>query len=285
MKRYWAIIVVALGIIVASQLSFAQKGIALVVEVTDSVGVFPKPLKPGDIFKDCDECPEMIVVPSGNLLMGSLTNEAGRYANEGPQHRVTISDPFAVGIYEVTQAEWQSVMGHNPSRFKGARRPVETVSWDETQIYLEKLNSRTGETYRLLSESEWEYVARAGTTTRFNCGASDSCLDTIGWLGSNSGSNTHSVGSKRANRFGLHDVHGNVWEWTQDCWNSNYNGAPSNGSAMISDNCSKRVLRGGSWASTPRVLRSANRNWTNSGKRYSGDGFRVTKSLTEAELQ
>ena len=219
----------------------------------------------------------MVVIPSGSFRMGDLAG-AGRY-REIPVHTVTIPRPFAVGKYEVTQAEWRAVMGSNPSLFKGDRNPVEMVSWDAAKDLVRKLSAKTGKTYRLLSEAEWEYAARAGTQSKYHCGNGDGCLSGVAWYTSNSGSRTHPVGSKGGNAFGLHDMHGNVWEWVEDCWNGDYSGAPTDGSARTSGDCSRRVLRGGSWSIGPGNLRAANRSRINTGLRYYVFGFRVARTL------
>ena len=182
--------------------------------------------------------------------MGSPPTEQGRDSDEGPQHTVTIGYRLAVGVYEVTFAEWDACVaagGCNDYRpadrgwGRGAR-PVISVNWNDAQAYVTWLSRKTGKSYRLLSESEWEYVARAGTTTRYHTG------DTITSSQANFNvGRTVEVGSYPANAFGLHDVHGNVWEWTQDCWNGSYRGAPANGSAWESGICARRVVRGGSW--------------------------------------
>ncbi len=184
-------------------------------------------LTPGKTFKDCADCPEMVVIPSGSFRMGDLAGDG--YSREKPVHRVTIPRPFAVGKYEVTQAEWRAVMGSNPSRFKGDRNPVEMVSWDDAKDFVRKLSAKTGKTYRLLSEAEWEYAARAGTQSKYLCGNGDGCLSGVAWYPSNSGNGTHPVGSKGGNAFGLHDMHGNVWEWVEDCRHKSYAGAPTDG--------------------------------------------------------
>ncbi len=221
--------------------------------------------EPGDTFRDCNECPEMVVVPSGSFLMGSPEDEEGRYDNEGPQHRVTIAEPFAIGVYEVTFDEWDACVaaggcnGYRPDDdgWGRGRRPVINVSWDDAQAYVDWLSDRTGEEYRLPSEAEWEYAARAGTTTRYWPG--DEITAEYANFGRNVG-RTIEVGSLgRPNAFGLHDVHGNVWEWVEDCWNDSYAGAPANGTAWTSGDCGRRVLRGGSWDDYPRSLRSAYR--------------------------
>ena len=244
----------------------------------------------GKKFRDCPECPELVVVPEGTYMMGSPSSEAGRYGDEGPVHRVTIARPFAVGVYEVTFAEWDACVsdggcgGYRPSDRGWGRgsRPVINVSWADTQGYVRWLSRKTGKGYRLLSESEWEYAARAGTGTRYwwgdgigrsraNCNGCGSRWDRR---------QTAPVGSFPANAFGLHDVHGNVREWLEDCWNASYNGAPAEGSAWMSGHCSKRVLRGGSWDINPRNLRSAIRNSYTTGLRYVSIGFRVARTLT-----
>ena len=236
-------------------------------------GVFPQTYKSGDTFKDCAACPQMVVVPAGAFDMGDLNG--GGHPYEKPVHRVTIPRPFAVGVYEVTQAEWRSVMGDNPSRFKGDRNPVEQVSWDDAKDFLKRLNAKTGKEYRLLTEAEWEYAARAGSRTIYPWGNG---IDP--WkakYGSKNGA--HPVGSYSANVFGLFDTAGNVLEWTEDCWNTSYSGAPSNGQAQITGNCRFRVFRGGFWGDKPGNVRSAFRFRGTSGFLSYGLGFRVARSL------
>ena len=244
----------------------------------------------GGKFRDCAECPEMVVVPSGSYMMGSPGGESGRYDHEGPRHRVRIDYRLAVGVNEVTFAEWDACVsaggcrGHRPKdkRWGRGNRPVMNVSWDDAQLYVRWLSQRTGKSYRLLSESEWEYVARAGTTTRYNWG------NEIGHNRANcyrcgsrwDDEKTAPVGSFSANAWGLYDVHGNVWEWVGDCWNDSYTGAPADGSAWERGNCSSRVLRGGSWYYVPWSLRSANRSWITSGIRNYDLGFRIARTLT-----
>jgi formylglycine-generating enzyme required for sulfatase activity len=161
----------------------------------------------------------------------------------------------------VTQREWKVVMGDNPSTFKGDDLPVEKVSWDDVQEFIKKLNEREGITkYRLPSEAEWEYACRAGTTTRYSYGESDSNLCEYAWYVGNSGKKTHPIGQKKPNPWGLYDIHGNVGEWVQDTWHSNYNGAPSDGSVWKGSG-SNRVIRGGSWRSNARGCRAADRDY------------------------
>jgi formylglycine-generating enzyme required for sulfatase activity len=242
-----------------------------------AVGIYPVGRKPGTIFKDCSDCPEMVVVPAGSFRMGDLSGGGVRY--EKPIHRVTILKVFAVGKFEVTQAQWKAVMGSNPSLFKGSNKPVEMVSWNNAQAYIVKLNKLLGysdrrDRYRLLSEAEWEYVARAGTSTKYSFGGSVSKSQA-----NYDGISTVGVGQYPANGFGLHDVHGNVWEWTEDCWNKSYTGAPNNGIAWTSGDCGLRILRGGSWGNYPRNVRSANRDRGKVDHLYNYNGFRVARTL------
>jgi len=219
---------------------------------------------------------KFVWIPSGSFEMGSNDND-----RENPVHQVNIRQGFWMGKYEVTQAQWKAVMGSNPSEFKGDDRPVEKVSWDDVQSYLKK----SGSAYRLPSEAEWEYAARGGTTTtyswgnvigtnRANCNGCGSQWDN---------KQTAPVGSFSANDFGLYDMHGNVWEWTSDCWNESYTGAPSDGSAWLTGSCDGRVLRGGSWFNVPRYLRSAYRNGYDTGYRNDDIGFRVVLSASSVQ--
>ncbi|MCD4797519.1 MAG: formylglycine-generating enzyme family protein, partial [Methanosarcinales archaeon] len=157
---------------------------------------------------------------SGEFMMGSE-----KYSSEKPIHKVTINEQFHLGTYSVTQREWKAVMGTNPSHFKGDDLPVENVSWDNVQEFIKKFNKKENtHKYRLPSEAEWEYAARAGTTTRYSFGDDDSKLGEYAWYSENSGDKTHPVGKKGANPWGLYDVHGNIWEWVQDEWHDTYNG-------------------------------------------------------------
>ncbi|MBA3804430.1 MAG: SUMF1/EgtB/PvdO family nonheme iron enzyme [Acidobacteria bacterium] len=232
-------------------------------------------------------------IPPGSFMMGSENGEK----DEKPVHQVTINDGFYMGKYEVTQAQWQAVMGANPSNFKGDSLPVEQVSWNDAQNFIQKLNAMNdGYIYRLPTEAEWEYAGRAGTTGDY---AGD--LDSMAWYGNNSGrqrldaaeilrtdssnyykritdngNQTHPVGQKQANGFGLYDMHGNVWEWCQDWYHDDYTGGPTDGSAWLMGGEQKyRVLRGGSWYSSAVVLRSADRNWYAPALRFDLIGFRV----------
>ena len=244
-------------------------------------------------FKDCDVCPVMVVVPAGSFVMGSPVDEEGHSADEEPQHPVTIGRPFAVGKYEVTVAEWDACVangacaGERASNPVGDRQPVTGVSWDEVQAYLRWLSQRTGKPYRLLSEAEWEYAARAGTTTPFHTGRTigpDQAnlaakpVAASGFGVTVAGKQTAPVGSYPPNDFGLHDVHGNVWEWVQDCVNDGYAGAPADGSARTSGNCSRHVMRGGAWVDYPVGARSATRSGLGAQSRGRTLGFRVART-------
>ena len=260
-------------------------------------------LRPGTVFRDCDACPEMVVVPTGSFMMGSPASEAGRFDDEGPQHRVTIDYPLAVGVYEVTFEEWDAcVRAGGCERYRPddegwgrGRRPAINVSWEDAQAYVEWLSSETGEEYRLLSEAEWEYVARAGTRTARHWGGSSSgqCQYANGYDGTGDAkydsrdpisctdgfADTAPVGSFEPNAFGLYDVLGNVWEWTEDCWNGSYAGASTGGSPWASGDCAPRVLRGGSWGNGPDLLRSAFRFRVSAGVRYLSLGFRLARTI------
>ena len=253
-------------------------------------------MRPGKRFKECAECPELVVVAAGSFMMGSPVSEERRADNEGPVHRVTIGSPFAVGVYEVTFEEWDACERDGGCRGYRAGdrgwgrgwRPVIGVSWEDAGAYVRWLRRETGEEYRLLSESEWEYVARAGTRTAFHFGRTiaTSQANYDGRFTYGSGrkgeyrERTLPVGSFAANGFGLYDVHGNVWEWVADCWNGSYHGAPSDGGAWERGDCARRVVRGGSWGNGPGNLRSACRIGNDSGYRSDFIGFRVARTLT-----
>ena len=220
---------------------------------------------------------EFVYVPGGCFQMGSPESEDGRDDDEGPQHEVCL-DGFWMGKYEVTQAQWEAVMGNNPSSFKGADRPVENVSWNDAQAFLKKLSGGNA-AFRLPSEAEWEYAARAGTQTAYSFGDDPNQLGKYAWYGyeDNAGKQTHPVGQKKPNAFGLYDMHGNVWEWVADTYHDNYNGAPTDGSAWVSGG-SDRVLRGGGWCCGPRRVRSAFRDDYDPADRGDYIGFRVART-------
>ncbi len=225
---------------------------------------------------------EMVQIPGGTFTMGSPAGEKQRDNDESPQHRVTVPS-FYMGRYEVTQAQYQAVMGKNPSNFKGNKRPVEKVSWNDAVEFCKKLSQKTGRTYRLPSEAEWEYACRAGSSTPFYFGETIT-PDLVNYNGNSPyGSapkgeyrqQTTDVGIFPPNAFGLYDMHGNVYEWCQDTWHDNYNGAPTDGSAWIDNQNSYRLLRGGSWFNNSGYCRSANRGRDYPDDIGNNDGFRV----------
>ncbi len=229
------------------------------------------------------------LIPAGTFMMGSPEDELGAWSWEWPQHQVTLTNDFYIMTTEVTQAQWRAVMGSDPPElyFKncGDDCPVERVSWNDIQDFIAALNAKDGRTYRLPTEAEWEYAARAGSTTAFangditetGCGI-DPNLDAMGWYCGNSDSTTHPVGQKQPNAWGLYDMHGNVWEWVEDDWHSTYDGAPTDGSAWVTGESSDRVIRGGSWSSGARGCRSADRYLNNPTNRDYNGGFRLALS-------
>ena len=227
--------------------------------VQPAVGVF-REYQPGDYFKDCDDCPGMVVVPSGSFMMGSSDNEQGRDSDEGPRHLVKIDEPFAVGRFEVTFDEWDACVadggcrGYEDEDWGRGKRPVINVSWEDAQAYVAWLSQATGEEYRLLAEAEWEYAARADTATRYWWG--DEITPEYANYEESGYHRTTEVDSYPANPWGLYNMHGNVWEWVEDCWNDSYKGAPSDGRAWTTGDCGRRLVRGGSWFSDPKSLRS-----------------------------
>jgi formylglycine-generating enzyme required for sulfatase activity len=253
-------------------------------------------LKPGETFKECDACPEMVVVPAGNFTMGSPEGEEGRRdAAESPQRKVTIAKPFAVGKFEVTFAEWDACIAaggcaHKPNDHGWGRgkRPVVNVNWDDITLqYLPWLSRTSGKAYRLLTEAEWEYAARAGTTTPFSTGRTitpeqANFRGDIPYGGSAKGvyrRKPTDVGSFPSNAFGLHDMHGNVSEFVQDCYKYGYAGAPADGSAVTSADCPDRIQRGGNWGIDPALVRSAVRVSARPAYRFEFVGFRVARTL------
>jgi formylglycine-generating enzyme required for sulfatase activity len=266
----------------------ADKSLQPSVSIANS---YSQGVKQGKVFKDCIECPDMVVVPGGNYLMGTasepspdpysdvLPKSIGQ-KSEKPQHLVKLKS-FAIGKYEVTQEEWYEVMGNNPSKIKGRNLPVEQVSWLEVQVFISKLNQKTGKKYRLPSESEWEYAARAGTTSDWISGNDESKLTSYAWFRENSES-LQEVGKKMPNAFGLFDMYGNVWEWVEDNWHVNYSGAPIDGSPWLSTEYmfrGQRVVRGGSIWFGPSHLRSAYRVSFTESNRFDFTGFRLARDL------
>jgi len=211
---------------------------------------------------------EMVYIPGGKFLMGTPGNE-----NESPQHEVTVS-PFVLGKYPVTQAQYRAIMGDNPSNFQGDNLPVENVSWDQAVQFCQKLSTQTGLEFRLPSEAEWEYACRAGSKTSYCFGEDSNQLKEYAWYYDNSNNQTHPVGGKNPNAWGLYDMHGNVWEWCADDWHDNYNGAPNDGGIWLS-NSNNKVLRGGSWYYNADDCRCAYRLSSARDLRNLSRGFRV----------
>ncbi|WP_427159547.1 formylglycine-generating enzyme family protein [Aliinostoc sp. HNIBRCY26] len=233
---------------------------------------------------------EMVAIPGGAFIMGSPESEPGRSADESPQRNVTLK-PFFIGKYEITQAQYQTIMGNNPAIFKGENRPVEQISWDDAVEFCKKLSNITGRNYRLPSEAEWEYACRAGTNTPFHFGETITAE-----LANYDASQTYAsapqglfrrqttpVGSFPANAFGLYDMHGNVLEWCQDGWHDNYHGAPVDGSVWINENDNRiGMLRGGFLSFSPIHCRSAARYSYYRDERVNYFGFRVVCDGEEA---
>jgi formylglycine-generating enzyme required for sulfatase activity len=229
--------------------------------------------------------PEMVDIPAGKFNMGSNENE-----NEKPIHEVIVP-AFQIGKYPITQAQYQAVMGYNPSRFSGnPQNPVETINWFDAQEFCEKLSQLTGKNYRLPTEAEWEYACRAGTKTRFSFGDDENQLGDYAWFDGNSNNTTHPVGEKQPNPWGIYDIHGNVWEWCADQYHESYARKPDNikenGSIAWRDNNitnnSSIIRRGGSWGSYPGNCRSV--SWDRYvADDYSNDlGFRVVCDLPQS---
>jgi len=276
---------------------------------------------PGTTFRDCDVCPEMVVIPAGSFMMGASASDQGRNDDEGPQRLVNIPRALAVGKHEVTRGQYAHFVKETgrvsggcmvlrtdttPRYDPGASwrtpgfaqtdtHPVVCANWNDAKAYAAWLSRKSGKNYRLLSEAEWEYAARAGTTTAYYWGdnANNACqhanvpdhIHKTTYPRNESVVNctdkhvhTSPVGSFKPNAFGLYDMTGNVSEWTEDCWNANYSGAPANGGAWVSGDCAHRVQRGGSWIYHPSNLRSAFRSLSSVSDRNSSFGFRVART-------
>jgi formylglycine-generating enzyme required for sulfatase activity len=253
-------------------------------------------LRPMDRFRECIHCPEMVVVPAGNFTMGASATESGSTPDERPQHQVIFAHPFAVGRSPVTFDEWNTCVSAGGCRYSPSDRnaaagtqPVTNILWDDAKEYVYWLSRTTGRTYRLLSEAEREYVTRAGTTTAFWWGDSFTPLEARA-----SGKDPHPVveaGGRKTvpipsfavNPWGLYGVHGPVYDWVEDCWNDSYDGAPSDGSAWLTGNCSARILRGGAFSRSEQTRRSAARIWSGPPNRLAYMSIRVARSLAVQE--
>ena len=234
-------------------------------------------LEPLKSFRDCDECPEMVVVPAGSFDMG-LSMSGKRDDDPGNAgHRVTIRRAFAIGKMEVTRRQWRAVIGTAQSGSSGCDDcPVENLSWHAAQEFVRRLGIRTGKSYRLPSEAEWEYACRAGGLHQY-CGGDS--VDSVAWHHGNSRGAAHPTGGKQANAFGLYDMSGNVWEWTADCWSATSNAAPVDGSAWIPGECPSRVIRGGSWQYKSDFQTATSRAGSSADSPGNSDGVRVARTL------
>ena len=236
---------------------------------------------------------KLVLIPKGTFMMGSPIKEDGASSDE-EQHQVTISKDYYLGVTEVTQGQYEKVMGTNPSYFQkrvirksdSSMNPVESVSWEDAVEFCKKLSElpeekRAGRVYRLPTEAEWEYACRAGSKTAFNFGESAKLLGEYAWFGGNSGNQPHPVGEKKANAWGLYDIHGNVWEWCSDCYGEYPKGAVSDPSGP--NGGSRRVNRGGGWNGVAARCRSANRGRNDPSGRLSSTGFRVALTVPSNE--
>jgi formylglycine-generating enzyme required for sulfatase activity len=222
---------------------------------------------------------EFVLIPAGSFMMGSPDNYKYADSDEKPQHKVTISKSFYLGTYEVTQAQWEAVMGSNPSLFKGRSNPVENVPWEDAQEFIKRLNAKEGHSrYRLPTEAEWEYAARAGSTGVYCFGDDADQLGGYAWYKDNSGKATHPVGQKQSNAWGLYDMHGNVWEWVEDWYDDEYYSRSPGTDPKGPSSGSYRALRGGGCLLRAWYCRSAYRNSPTPGYRHDFIGFRLVLS-------
>ena len=260
----------------------AQRGLSSNADRPSGAAVTQASLDPGETFKDCPDCPELVVVPPGDFVMGSNDTPY-----EKPERAISIRKPFAIGRREVMFAEWDQCADagackHRPDDHGWGRgdRPVINVSWDDSKLFVAWLSEKTGQRYRLPSEAEWEYAARAGTKTPFwwgrDAGTGRAQCDTCGNLTTKQ---IVATGSFRPNGFGLYDTSGNAAEWVEDCWNDNYRNAPKDAAASITGDCRLRVLRGGNFLSKTTEIRSASRFRYDVDVRFYGNGFRVVRDL------
>jgi formylglycine-generating enzyme required for sulfatase activity len=222
---------------------------------------------------------EFVLIKSGSFMMGS--DEDIGDEDETPEHQVTITKDFYMGKYEVTQEQWEIIMGNNPSYFKGKKNPVDTVSWNDCQIFLKKLEKKTGCKLSLPTEAQWEYSCRAGTKTKWNYGNFDKSSSNYGWIIFNSDEKTHPAGTKKPNQWGIFDMYGNVGEWCLD-WYKN----PYSQETLIDPVCSSsgesRIIRGGAWGDYPNSARSASRNCNGPDGKHNGIGFRCVLLITKS---
>jgi formylglycine-generating enzyme required for sulfatase activity len=235
----------------------------------------------GAIFKDCEVCPEMVVIPAGNFQMGSSTSffsSTKPPENEQPARNVSVKS-FAIGKFEVTQKQWRELMETSPSKFKGDDLPVEQISREDAQKFIEKLSIRTGHAYRLPSEAEWEFAALAGLQSEYPLSTDSKKLSDVAWYWVNAEGETHAVGTRSPNKFGLFDMLGNVEEWTADCYNANFKNAPTNGAVWSEGSCQFGVVRGGSWAKPSKFLRFKHREQVSQEAKDDTLGLRVARDF------
>ena len=224
---------------------------------------------------------QMEFVEGGSFTMGCTPEQVTCEPDEYPAHRVEVGS-FEITRHEVTQGLWEAVMGDNPSAFGDCPQcPVETVSWDDIQVFLDKLNAGGDGHYRLPSESEWEYAARGGQRSRGEPYAGSDDWAAVAWYYENSDNRTQPVAQKQANELGLYDMSGNVREWVQDCWHDSYADATGDGSAQVQGDCVRRVIRGGSWYGKPGYVRTANRFWYATYFRNNNLGFRIARTAAD----
>ncbi len=279
-----------------SRLAYAAAGLLM----CSAAGATAAP-EPGERFSDCADCPEMVVLPTGDFAMGSPADEAGRQQTEGPLHKVEIRRPLAIGVTEVSMREWQACVADGacalPRLSATAAAPVGGISWNEAKDYAAWLTAKSGAAYRLPSEAEWEYAARAGTVTPWFWGdaADMSCpFANLAGAACDGHDGPAPAGDTRSNPFGLHDMAGNLAEWVEDCWYEGYGGAPEDGHARTLSlraslpepyapyppgNCNWKVFRGGSWTSPPAEARSAARSGLPRYESRDTIGLRIVRSL------
>jgi formylglycine-generating enzyme required for sulfatase activity len=223
---------------------------------------------------------KFVLVPAGTFMMGADKNLEKAVADEFPRHQVRISKPFYLGVYEVTQQQWEDVMGNNPSGFIGKDNPVEMVSWDDIQDFIRRLNQKEGHSrYRLPTEAEWEYAARAGSTSTYFFGNDESQLGDHVWYGGNSGDTTHPVGQKPPNAWGIYDMIGNIWEWVGDRYGETYYANSPSADPTGPSSGDYRVVRGCGWDGDAWGCRSAHRGMTVTAYRLENAGFRLALSI------
>ncbi|KHA71542.1 chromophore maturation protein PvdO [Pseudomonas chlororaphis] len=283
---------------------------ALAAGLLPGVAQAATPPAPGKVFKDCKDCPEMVVLPTGTFTMGTPDDEVGREPDEGPMHPVTFAQPLAISRFQVLRGEWDAYLkdsgykmpdgdtrpgrackagipdyqGSDPRKQYTDKHPAVCMDFPEVEAYVAWLSKKTGKQYRLVSESLREYAARGGSSGPFpfpfDEGKEYSIAKHANTYGAADGYNfTAPAGSFPANAFGVYDMHGNIYEWTADCYNENYVGAPSDGSAWLSGKCEIRRIRGNDWGEAPVFSRSGNRNATYTDTRGDWIGFRVARDL------